>query len=178
MSERAFPWRTALYVSLAANLLVIGAVVGAYAAGLRLEKPGPRFEMAHGGGPGRGGFMRALPEAEREAIRAELRRSFEETRALREALRTARENVLTAASAETYDPAQMNAALAELRAADGALQTAWQTTVAETMGRLSADQRRAAIGAFVLERGPRMRMHRRGRDGGGEPPPEDDAPPP
>jgi uncharacterized membrane protein len=37
MSESRFPWRTLLFISLAVNLLVIGAVAGAVVSGVRVR---------------------------------------------------------------------------------------------------------------------------------------------
>ena len=84
MSERSFPWRTSLFISVAINLLIVGAVAGAFGAGVRVERqtgntpfPAPRALMA------------ALPQDTRAVVRTELARSWAETRALRQSAKSA-----------------------------------------------------------------------------------------
>jgi uncharacterized membrane protein len=175
MSGRAFPWRAALFASLAFNLLVVGGLAGGYAAGLRIERheAGDRAR-----GKGRSSFLRALPAEERAAMRADLRRTWKETRQLRDQARAAREEVRHLASTETYDPAVVSAAFARMRTADAAVQTAWHESMTQSLSRLSAEERRAAITAFIKEwTGPMGRRGRReGRRGREErhPPPADE----
>lgn len=177
MSERSFPWRTVVFASLAVNLLLIGAVIGGYASGLRLERaagPHDRMDMRQ---PPRGGFLGALPDKERALVREDLRRSFLATRDLRAAARVAREDVMNLATGDTYDVEAVRAALGRMREADLAVAQAFHDAVAETLADLTPDQRRDALEAFVRDRlgmgGGRFRDRRRGRDGEGEgePPP-------
>jgi uncharacterized membrane protein len=149
MNGRPFPWRAALFASLAVNLLLLGGMAGGYAAGLRLDRP----HAAERPSGSRGAFLRALPPGQRDAMRADLRRTWRATRELREKSRAVREEVRRLGSAEPYDRAQMSAAFADMRAADAAVQAAWHDSMAQSLSRLSADERRAAIDAFIKEWG-------------------------
>ncbi|MBL8548358.1 MAG: periplasmic heavy metal sensor [Hyphomonadaceae bacterium] len=180
--------KTLLIASLAVNLLLIGGGVGAYVAGVRLDRPGPERDHRDGRGPrpdvgpGGGGFMRALDEASREAIRRELRGAWGQTQELRAAARAARQDVERVATAATYDAEAVRAALARQRAADAALQAAWHDAMARALVDLKPEERQEAVKALVRERrralgGPmgegareRMKQFRDGRL-------EDDAPP-
>ncbi|MGE0045013.1 MAG: periplasmic heavy metal sensor [Hyphomonadaceae bacterium] len=175
-----FPLRTAFFISLALNLLLIGAAVGGYAAGLRFERAshhGERTERP------RGGYMRAISRSERVEMRRDLRESWAQTQPLRQAARTARENVIAAAAAEPFDEAAMRAALAQMREADSALQGAWQDVMVRSLARLPAEERREAVRAFVRDRMfARLRRGERRREEDGPPPlpppDENEAPPP
>lgn len=103
-----------LFVSLAVNLLIVGAVAGAM-----LSQNGPR-----GGGDQRAlrgvvgePFFRALPEeARRELVRDALS-SHERVRDSREALKKRLDAFLTALRDEQFDPAQVARLLGEQRQA-------------------------------------------------------------
>jgi uncharacterized membrane protein len=161
MNGRPFPWRAALFASLAVNLLLLGGMVGGYAAGLRLDRP----HAAGRPSGARGAFLRALPPGQRDAMRADLRRTWKATRELRERSRAAREDVRRVASAETYDRAAMNGSFARMRAADAAVQAAWHESMAQSLSRLSAEERQAAIDAFIKEWGRPPGRRGRPREG-------------
>jgi len=146
-APRRFPlW---LFASAALNVLLIGVIIGAAAGGVRLaSREAPAIERLTAGAAA----FRALPEDKRAALRADLRRTFRETRALRAASAEAREAVFDAAIAEPYDAARMRAALERWRIANAAAQAAWQDAVAEAVGDLSPEERRAVVGAFARGR--------------------------
>jgi len=170
LSTRAFPWRTALFISLALNLLVIGAVVGGAVAGIRLERTSAH-DWHDRRGHGRGGFLATLPEAERSAVRRSLRESFLQSQPERFEARRLREEVRNLAGADTYDAAAVQAALGRMRLADVALLNKFDGAVAEMLTHLSPEQRRDAIEAFSRERFAATRRvleRRRGRSEGDE----------
>jgi uncharacterized membrane protein len=126
-----FPWRTLLFLSVALNLLVIGAVAGAWSAGVRLQRevgdavvtrmPGPRA------------FLAALPP---------------ETRQLRQAAQQARRDAFEAAATEPYDAERVRAAFARLREADQRAIGVFHDNVIEALARLTPEQRREAMDAL------------------------------
>ncbi|MEZ6022873.1 MAG: periplasmic heavy metal sensor [Hyphomonadaceae bacterium] len=104
MSESKFPWRTLLFVSLAVNLLVIGAVAGAMGAGVRLQRQAPDVVVTRMAGPR--AFLNALPEEMRPRMRQALAESWVETREARRAAAEARRQAYIAAASEPYDAAR------------------------------------------------------------------------
>jgi len=146
MSERRFPWRTLLFLSLAANLLIVGAVAGALGAGVRLQRDDPRAVVERMPGPR--AFLAALPPEIRVKMRRELAASWEESRALRQAALQARRDAFAATAAEPYDQAGVVAAFERLRAADQAAIAVFHDNVARAFGELSPEDRRAALQAL------------------------------
>lgn len=143
MSERTFPWRTLLFISVAINLLIVGAALGAFGAGVRLERqtsntpfPAPRALMA------------ALPQETRAAVRSELARTWMETRALRQHAGQARREAFDAAAAEPFDTARVRTAFARVRTADDAALAAFHDNMIATLARMSPEERRRAIAAM------------------------------
>lgn len=146
MSEQRFPWRTLLLVSVAVNLLVVGAVAGAYGAGVRLERQAPGAVVDRMPGPR--AFMGALPEAQRAQVRAELVASWGESRELRRAAVQARRDAFDAASAEPYDAERVRAAFARLRAADQAAIGVFHDNIVDAFGKMTPEERRGALEAL------------------------------
>jgi uncharacterized membrane protein len=143
MSDRTFPWRTLLFASVAANLLIIGAVVGAYASGARLERPSAAGQL-----PGPRVIMAALPQETRAKVRDELARTWVETRALRQQAAQARRDAFDAASAEPFDAVRVRAAFAHVRESDAAALAAFHNNMVDAFARMSPDERRRAIEAL------------------------------
>jgi uncharacterized membrane protein len=163
MSERRFPWRTLLFVSLAFNLLIVGAAIGAKAAGVRLE----REEQAAGlqRAPAPRAFMRALSPQARTAVRADLVRAWFSSRDLRARSREARRALYQAAGEEPYDAGKVRAAFAAVRAADQATLAAFHDAIADSFGKLDAAERKKALEAIVsAQRQPRPPGLRRARE--------------
>lgn len=154
MSDKPFPWRTLLFISVALNLLIIGAVAGAYGAGVRVQRDAPEAVVARM--PGTRAFIRAMPSEETRAkIRTELADSWVESRTARGAAAQARREAFDAAAAEPYDVERVRAAFARLRAADQAAIGVIHDDMAEAFGQLTPDERRAAVAA--LRRAPPAR---------------------
>ncbi len=147
MSERRFPWRTLLFLSLAVNLLVIGGIVGALGAGVRVQReqpPGAVVERI----PGPRAFLAALPPETRAKMRDELASSWTQSRDLRRAALQARRDAFQAARAEPYDEARVRAAFQRLREADQAALAVFQDNIVRAFGQLSPDERREALEAL------------------------------
>ena len=147
MSERRFPWRTLLFLSVAVNLLVLGAVAGAYSAGVRVERQAPAAAVV-GRLPGPRAFLAALPPDTRAKMRDQLASSLSEARSAREAALQARRDAFAAAAAEPYDVERVRAAFARLRAADQAAIAVFHDNVVEAFARLTPDERREALEAL------------------------------
>lgn len=146
MSESRFPWRTLLFLSLAFNLLVIGAAIGAVGAGVRLQREaaGAVIERM----PGPRAFLAALPAETRVKVRRELVRSWRESRELRRAAAQARRDAFEAAAQEPYDVERVQAAFAQLREADQAAIAVFHDNVAEALGALTLEERSEALQAL------------------------------
>jgi len=143
MSERPFPWRTLLFVSVAINLLVIGAAVGAYSAGVRVQRESGEAIVARA--PGVRAFLAAVPAEARPQLRREFGESWRETRELRRAAMEARREAYEAAATEPYDAARVRAAYANLRAADQAVIGVFHDNVADAFADLTPEQRRDVL---------------------------------
>lgn len=150
-----FPWRTALFVSLALNLVVVSAAIGAFASGARLERPTnqalPGQQMAPRA------FMQALPPEARRALRRQLTEKLMRMRDERTAAREARLELYAAMRAEPYDAERVRAAFAASRAADAAFAEVFHDATADALGELDADERRAAVDAVSRSSWPRLR---------------------
>jgi uncharacterized membrane protein len=141
-----FPWRTLLFLSVALNLLVIGAVAGAWGAGVRLQRQVGDAVVARMPGPR--AFLAALPPETREIMRAELADSWTESRELRRAALQARRDAFEAAASEPYDTERVRAAFARLREADQRAIGVFHDNVIEAFARLTPEQRREAMDAL------------------------------
>lgn len=109
-------WKIAMAASLALNLFFVGLMAGGKLGGERTTADPPPARHAR--------FAAALelmePE-EREALRALLRRTSEEARPQRQALRAAVQELDTVMARPDYDPRAVRAALARARAEEAAL---------------------------------------------------------
>lgn len=146
MSERRFPWRTLLFVSVAVNLLVIGAIVGALASGVRVQRDDPEAMVARMPAPR--AFMAALPSETRVKIRAELVNLWTETRAARIGARNARRDAFAAAGSEPFDAAGVKAAFARMRAADQAAIGVFHDNMIDAFAQLTPEERAIALEAL------------------------------
>jgi len=147
MSDTRFPWRTLLFVSVALNLLIAGAVGGAFLSGARVEREpsdGAVVERL----PGPRAFLRALPEDTRALMREKLAESWQTSRETRQAAIQARRDAFAAASQEPYDAGRVRAAFERLRAADQAAIAVFHDDIVEAFGELTPEQRRAALEAL------------------------------
>lgn len=155
MSEGTFPWRTLLLASVAINLLVLGAFVGAYASGVRLERPAAAGQL-----PGPRVLMAALPQTARAKVRDALARTWVETRALRQQAAQARRDAFDAAAAEPFDAGRVRAAFARVREADAAALAAFHNNMIDAFAAMTPDERQRAIAA-LRNAGPARRAMQR-----------------
>jgi uncharacterized membrane protein len=123
-------WRIVLIASLAVNLCVAGIVVGAV-----LDHRGSGHR--HMGGPA-WGIVRALPEAEREAVIDRLRA---EPREGREARRAGFEQLLAAIRAEPFAPGRVRSLLAGQRGRGAARLAEVERAVIDRLATMSPEAR-------------------------------------
>ncbi|MEQ1489445.1 MAG: periplasmic heavy metal sensor [Terricaulis sp.] len=169
MSESRFPWRTLLFVSVALNLLVVGAVAGGWSAGVRLEREGDDRAVVSRL-PGPGAFLGALPPELRDSMREQLATTWTESREVRQAAVQARRDAFAAAEQEPYDAARVRAAFERLRAADQAAIGVFQNNVIDGLAAMTPEQRREALQA-LRRAAPAARREGMGpaREGGARP---------
>lgn len=153
-------WRTIALVSLALNLLVVGAAVGGYAAGARFSPPGAERGAVRAERPMRALIAAVEPER-RPAVRREIARTFVAARDARKEVRDARISLAQTIRAEPYDAAAVRAAFARMRAADQALAQRFQDMTADQLAAMSPQERRRVVGVLLQRR-------ERGAGGAGE----------
>lgn len=141
MTTGGFPWRTLFFVSLALNILVIGAIGGALGAGARLQRQEPDQAIV-ARIPGVRAFIAAVPPEARPGLRRELGESWRETRALRRTALEARRAAFAATTAEPYNIEGVRGAFADMRVADQAVVGVFHENMAQFLAELPADQRR------------------------------------
>lgn len=108
-----------------------------------------------------GAFLRAAPEDQREAMEREIREHFRGATATRHAAWDAQKEVYSALTAETFDRARAEAALARSREARLAVDVKGHEIMLDLVEGLDAETRRKALEAgFGGEF--RKRMHRGG----------------
>lgn len=157
MTSGGFPWRTIALASAAANLLVLGAMAGGYAAGARVVPAAALEQQSATTRVGGRGALQALSQDERRAMRAALAQAWRGAKAERAERFAARRALLEIAAREPYDPAAMQAGFARMRAADAALQARLHGAIAEALGEVSPERREAALRAAAAQRGGRSR---------------------
>lgn len=143
----AFPWRTALFISLALNLIIVSVGVGAYVSGARLQRPAPATQAELPRAPGARAFMLALPQEARRVVRERLVQDAPAMREQRLASVQARLRVYEVARQEPYDAEAVKQAFAAMRASDAALAAHFHDQVADALAGLNAEDRRAALDA-------------------------------
>ena len=159
--------KVALLVSLAINLLVVGAVAAALLGARRGVGPlgGPVI-----GSPHLLGFLRTLPQERRETI---WRATSPERSALapaRKEMRRARDDMHRALTGEPFDKERFAAALKTYDDTEASMRRSALGLISAVAGNLDAEERRAYV--------QWQAMHRRGPRRGGPPRPDagDDSP--
>jgi uncharacterized membrane protein len=145
--------RWGLYASLALNLVLVGAVAGALAAGVRLDRPHgpPPFERGADEG-GRAELMHKLGPEQRELLRRTARQGFEATADLRVTARDARQRLVALAAAPTFDRAAIEAQLAQVRRLDGEVAAAFSGALLDAMAAMSPADRAAVARTLFIRR--------------------------
>jgi uncharacterized membrane protein len=147
--------RTALFASLAVNLLLVGVVGGATISNLRQDKTTAQKAVARA--PNMRALMDSLPPERAQAIRGDVVNTWRNARDERRAAREARIEVYRLAGEEPYDPAAVKGAFARMRVADGEVARQFQDVVADSMARLTADERREVLRNLARQRAGRDR---------------------
>ena len=142
MSERTFPWRTLLFVSVAINLLIAGTAIGAYSSGVRLERPASPTATRS---PGPRAMMASLPQETRAKVRDQVARTWAETRTLRQNAVQARRDAFDAAATEPFDAARVRAAFARVRTSDDAALAEFHNNMIDAFAQMTPDERQRAI---------------------------------
>lgn len=138
--------RIALLVSLALNLLLIGAAVG---IGLgEWRRGGERIARA----PNMRAVMESLPPERAEQVRGQVIGAWRAARDQRREARAARLELVRIASADAYDKAAVQAAFARLRTADAAVAERFHDVVAEAMAGMSGEERRQMLRRLAARR--------------------------
>ncbi|MDZ4778135.1 MAG: periplasmic heavy metal sensor [Alphaproteobacteria bacterium] len=151
--------RTALFVSIAANILLVGVIGGAAISNARHERVATQNAVARA--PNVRAVLEAVPQERRAEIRGKVIAAWREGRPARLEARRARAEVYEIANAETYDAAAVKAAFARVRAADAKVAEQLQGTIADAMTGLTVEERRAALQRLVQRRaaaGPGRRL--------------------
>lgn len=140
-----------LFVSLALNLLVIGAIVG------RALSPDAPFKRDRIDGPVRSvigePFVRALTREDRKALISDLRREAPRIRENRENLRARVEAFLAALRSDPFDAEEVRRLLSEQRSVAQGRQELGEVLLLNRLETMSADER--ATYADRLEKGLR-----------------------
>jgi uncharacterized membrane protein len=143
-----------LLMSLALNLLVIGAIAG---TAIMHRRHGPPVEPVFGAtgiGPGEiGGLMRQLPPERRRALRQALMAERPQLKSLRQNVFQARAELGRLIEAASVDRAALDAAAGRLWTAEGELRRA-QLTIMGALMPLLTQQERAQFVAWRLSRRP------------------------
>ena len=130
-----------LFISLALNLLVIGAVVG------RALSPDAPYKRDRVSGPVRSvigePFVRALSREDRKALLADLRQQDPKIRENREVLRARFAAFLEALRADPFQPDEVRRLLAEQRSAAQGRQELGEVLLLNRLQAMSTDERAA-----------------------------------
>lgn len=148
-------WRAVLVVSLGLNLAVAGMIGGALVSGRFGDGPPTRVDL------GLGPLARALDDADRRAIGRDMRRIMG---ARGVDLRAPAAAMIAALRAEPYQPARLQAALADQAARITAVQADAQAVLLARVAAMPAAQRAAF--ADRLEHELHDLLHGSGRRGG------------
>jgi uncharacterized membrane protein len=153
-----------LVASVAANLFLAGALIGALVVGSRLVHE--RTEARRGGDrPGVWSAVQAVPPERRRALRQVMReqalQAAPDLRAARDARRTAAQLI----AVPVYDAAAVEAALKRARDYDSRARAKIDAALAARLAQFSPEERAAF--ARVMIRGPRGGGPGRGGPGGG-----------
>lgn len=139
-------WRTAFLVSVAINLIVLGAAAGYWVNGgfdvrevVVAEAPSVAAPAA---------VLRELPPASRQEVRRALAQGWRDTQAERAAMRAARAETARLMAAEPYDAAAVQAALATQRAASERVAARLHARLAESVADLTPAQRNRLLAAL------------------------------
>ena len=133
-------WSKLLIISLAINLLVVGAVAGAWGTG-KWKRP---MDLSNGkvlGEPGLGGFVRSLPKERRDVLRKTLDPLRQSSRDQRPIVMRARQDVATALGQTPIEPAQVEHAMENLMVAETAMRKIAIATLVSALNAMTDPER-------------------------------------
>ena len=159
-----FNLRLALMLSLALNVLIIGAVVGTLLVSRHHGWKGHKFK-----GAGLAGFARTLPAERGEAIRQRLESNRATLEPLRKVEREARDAARSVLRSEPFDVEKFKAALERVADADAKEKRARMALFAETAATLTPEERRQLHNWFQKRR--KRRQYRDEKASSPPPPP-------
>ena len=125
-----------LTASLCLNLLVAGAFIGANS----FDHDGPRRDASSRGSVG-GPLARALPNENRQALRASLLGGGQDLRSQREEMRTLRAQTLIALRVQPFDAEAFEMLLAQQTAIGSTVATVGQAALLEQIVQMSDEER-------------------------------------
>jgi uncharacterized membrane protein len=147
--------RWALFISLAVNLLLVGAIVGVALGEMRHEKQ--RASAAVARAPNMRAILDALPPERAAEVQGKVAEAWRAAKEERKGSRQAREAVAGVVAAETYDRAAAGAAFARMRAADARVTERFHDVVADAMTSMTVEERRALLRQLATRRAGVMR---------------------
>jgi uncharacterized membrane protein len=149
----------ALFVSLAANLFLVGAVAGGLVVGQKMRAERPHTAQRPNPPLWRAGD--ALPPDKAQAYRRALRDQSPEVREAMRAARTARMEAWRSIGQEPFDPAAAKRRLAEIRAQEADARGQIENDTIDFAADLSPEERKIlARGLTERPRGPQPPMER------------------
>jgi uncharacterized membrane protein len=142
--------RWALFISLAVNLLLVGAIVGVALGEMRHEKQ--RATAAVARAPNMRAILDALPPERAAEVQGKVADAWRTAKDERKEAREAREAVAGIVTAESYDRVATGAAFARMRAADAAVTERFHDVVADAMANMTVEERRALLRQLATRR--------------------------
>ena len=128
----------ALILSLVANALLIGFLLGGQLGERDRERRGPRGGAEHMIARG---IQSIVPDEDRAELRAAFRNAFRSARGQWHEKRSARDDLIAALKATPFERAAVDQAFLDMRTADSALNETFQTVLADQIAALSDEQR-------------------------------------
>lgn len=144
-----------IIVSLAINLVVVGATVGSFLGHRHGHWSGPRFMSGHHS------FYRGLPKERQRELRTLIREAKEPVQLLWKAVREARKKATDAMGAQPLDEAVFVSALQVLSQAEIDARKASDEMILKTVRQLSSEERAWFAKKFMRRWGRHGRHHRR-----------------
>lgn len=152
-SKKRFPWfRIVLAVSLAINLLVAGAFIGAKFSGKDPRKASISERIGFSLGP----YGRALTESDRQEMARAFRTRASELRQVRSEMRNLGGEVVTAVRAETFDPDRVSTLLSRQIELTSQIQAIGSELLIDRLDSMEASERTEFAEKLdrILKRGP------------------------
>lgn len=161
--------RIALFISLAVNLLLVGAFVGVALGEMRHQRE--RATTAVARMPNMRLVLEALPPERAAAVRTQVVDAWRNAKEERREARSARIEVMRAVGSEPYDPAAVGAAFGRMREADSRVAGRFHDVVTDAMKGMTLDERRQMLRRLAARRADVRRLRDAPEAERGEPTP-------